>query len=1450
MTVNEPPASRQAPGGAGGLDRRLLASPHASSQSSLTSPSHTATTDAVVPIQPSVLHAAGTRSLLPCPQARLLQSWWQWPSYFTLSWMTPLVLLAVNRPLRFADLWDCYPSEHADDAWAAFEPHWAREQQLYRSKQIPRPRLLRALTGMVGWFFLFATLSYAWVPVDQLLGPQFLNQLVSYSTRAASDPSTPAWDGYKWAVMMTLSSLGTAVSNSLGYHLTQRVFLRVRSVLMLLIYRKTLRLSSKHRSDGGVQNLFTSDTQKILELGQQFQGVWTSPIIIAVAIYELYDQVRWSAFLGLACLLLFFPVAAVLIGMQIIAQEKCAAETDKRIGLINEMVIGVRVLKYLAWERSFLRVVDAQREKEVAHLRSFVYLTSLTFSTLLLVPLVMAIVIFVSYAGRGEDMSPSVVFVTLSLINVIRWPFTMLPMSLGALGQGLVAINRIEEFLMTEEIDTTDRLELDHVGLQMTGAQFAWPKPAKDDKDKKSKDGEEGTVQEEAAKEQKDSMSASTQSAAVEGAVAVTIAQDRLAAGAAASTGLGGGVDGQVPLPDGVRSAGAQSADHVGSSVEENEEGSAAPVVPRLTSIDLSLRAGELLMVLGAVGSGKSTLLYGMLNEVEKTAGTVALRGRVSYVPQSAFIVNASLRDNIVFSEQFDQSRYDAAVAAACLLPDIAVLPNGDLTEIGERGINLSGGQKQRVQLARAAYQQSDIVLLDDPLSAVDSHVARHIFTHCINGLMSDRARVLVTHSLAFVDQADNVALLRETDVKDCYTLVQGTATQLRAMSTEFQALEAAYVHGADKMGGSEAAGTNGPKPLQRAGSVKGVQESSVAATGSDTGGVQAAFMEEEEQETGVVDWAVYRSYIAAGCASLAYFIIPVTFLGAQAVQTASDFWLAQWSNELADPSSGGSLSTGGNLGVYAALIFGTSLVSILRSFCMAQFGLRASRVLHHNLAASVLRKSVSWFDRTPTGRLTNRFTKDIYSIDYMLPVMSEYAISISLQVVGTLIVIAIILPILLAITVPLVVVYLWLTRYYRMANRDLARIESISRTPISAHFTETLQGAVSIRALRVEEMYMMDNVCKTDDSTRALYYSQTVQVWLRVRLDVLGSLILCGCAVFGIAGIGSTLSPGKFGLLLTYALSITNSLNYAVMLASMAESMMNSVERVLYYSVPRDEEAWDAKDPEVEKQADSSDWPQNGAVEFRNVQLRYREELGPVLKGLSVSIRPGERIGIVGRTGSGKSSMLVALFRMVEPCAGQVLIDGVDVSALSLTTLRSRLSIIPQDATLFAGTLRYNCDPFDVYSDDDVWRALGYVQLAEVVRRMPQQLHTSVIEAGSNLSVGQRQLLCLARALLRRARICCLDEASASVDVETDALIQQVIREQFVGCTIITIAHRLNTVLDYSRIVVLQDGQVVECGTPDELRNMPGGVFAEMVRSSSATYDKDASINETVRRQ
>ena len=727
----------------------------------------------------------------------------------------------------------------------------------------------------------------------------------------------------------------------------------------------------------------------------------SAPIIIAVGVYELYEQVGYAAIIGLVVMIIFLPVAGLMTKAQIKYQKNAALKTDRRVTTVNEFIQGIRVVKYYGWERPMLGVLDKAREEELAWLKKYVVLKSITFGILMLVPLVVSIVVFGTYVGNGGNMTPSVVFTAIALINVIRsvpkaqhtaqaaqstrtsrcspvshallspvcrasvcvrMPFTFIPLALMNLTQSLVAFSRIEAFLALPEIED-HREELDHTGLVMEGVQLTWSdeeervdhtldKP-KDGAVKKNPAAAAGEDEEHAERDQQ--------------ALEQTVATEVMASAGASGT--------QAPSDEVVQTLAEKDqttvqADNVlpAPGKKEVEEKRKGPQPPRLTNVNLKVGKGELVLVIGPVGSGKSTLLCGLLGEVEQTAGRTAIGGKLSYVPQTAFIINATLRQNVVFGQQFDGRRYAACLKACALDSDIALLPNGDLTEIGERGINISGGQKQRISIARAAYSMdSDIVLLDDPLSAVDAHVSAHIFEHCINGLMRGRTRILVTHSMAYVDEADQIFLVQPTAVKDSFTVKKGTAKELRANDEMFQSLLTTYNRGKDAVEGDGTAVK--AKKKEKSTAVDAVTKVGPTAAEKTEKGT---LTESEERETGDISWRVYQRYFTSGGTLPFYLMAPLFFCATQAIQTSGDFWLARWSNNL----SGSSIPTGEWIGVYGALIFGSTMAMIGRTTTMSLFGVRSSRVLHHDLARSILSKSISWFDRTPAGRIINRFTK------------------------------------------------------------------------------------------------------------------------------------------------------------------------------------------------------------------------------------------------------------------------------------------------------------------------------------------------------------------------------------------------------------------------------------------------------------------------------------------
>uniref|UniRef100_A0A8C2Z5V6 ATP-binding cassette, sub-family C (CFTR/MRP), member 2 n=1 Tax=Cyclopterus lumpus TaxID=8103 RepID=A0A8C2Z5V6_CYCLU len=809
---------------------------------------------------------------------------------------------------------------------------------------------------------------------------------------------------------------------------------------------------------------------------------------------------------------------------------------------------------------------------------------------------------------------------------------------------------------------------------------------------------------------------------------------------------------------------------------------------PLLKNVSLDIKPGRLVAVVGAVGSGKSSLMSALLGEMYSTKGFINIQGSLAFVPQQAWIQNATLRDNILFGSSHEERRLQGVIQACALGPDLELLPGSDLTEIGEKGINLSGGQKQRVSLARAAYSQADIYLLDDPLSAVDSHVGKHLFDEVIgpNGLLKDKTRILVTHGVSFLPYVDEIIVLVDGVVSEV-----GSYNSLRASRGAFSEFLDTYAKEQSNQTHSEE-DTLPDSPLEDTVSVTLKREDSIRRSqrngrldvrlrkksslkkSDNVSDIKKGqrLIENETMETGKVKFSVYLQYLRAMgwgytvMVFLVYFTQNVAFIG-------QNLWL--------------------NILITVFLLL---------------------------LLNNILRVPMIFFDTTPIGRVVNRFAKDIFTVDEAIPQSFRSWLLCLLGVVGTLFVICLATPFFTIIIIPLAVVYYFVQRFYVATSRQLRRLDSVSRSPIYSHFSETVSGLSVIRAYGHQDRFLKHNETTTDENLKSLYPWIVSNRWLAIRLEFLGNLVVFFAALFAVIS-RKTLDSGLVGLSISYALNVTQTLNWLVRMTSELETNIVAVERVSEYAELENEAKWvtDTRPPEK--------WPEKGRLQFDNYKVRYRPGLDLVLHGITCDIDSTEKIGIVGRTGAGKSSLTNCLFRIIEASEGRILIDNVDISTIGLHDLRSRLTIIPQDPVLFSGTLRMNLDPFDKFSDEDIWRVLELSHLKDYVAGLQEGLQHEVAEGGENLSVGQRQLLCLARALLRKSRILILDEATAAVDLETDDLIQNTIREEFSHCTVLTIAHRLHSIMDSSRVMVLDAGKIVEFDSPSNLLQQQGHFYA-----------------------
>ncbi|XP_071665798.1 multidrug resistance-associated protein 1-like isoform X4 [Patagioenas fasciata] len=792
--------------------------------------------------------------------------------------------------------------------------------------------------------------------------------------------------------------------------------------------------------------------------------------------------------------------------------------------------------------------------------------------------------------------------------------------------------------------------------------------------------------------------------------------------------------------------------------------------LPVLKNLSVSIPEGSLVTIVGQVGSGKSSFLSAVLGEMEKLEGTVQRRGSVAYVSQQAWIQNDTLQENILFGANLNRPYYELVLESCALLPDLEQLPNGDQTEIGERGVNISGGQKQRVSLARALYSNADLYLLDDPLSAVDVHVGKHLFEKIIgpSGLLKSKTRILVTHNLTVLPHADLIIIMEEGRISQ-----MGTYQELISKRANFVDLTRDFSseHTSEETTPMKASPSKEEDQLGR--SLQPREPLKHKNSSSDQWKILTN--NKEKVATGGMKMSVVLKYLQAFKWRWMWLTI-AAYLGQNALAIGQNLWLSIWTAETAEVSDFTEWKQSQNykLCIYGLLGFTQGLLVCCGAYVLTRGSLSASRALHRQLLDNVLHLPLQHFETNPVGQIINRFTKDLFIVDLRFHYYLRTWLNCTLEVIGTILVITSASPLFIVVVIPLGYLCLAVQRYYIASSRQIRRLARASHSPVISHFGETLAGRSTIRAFGHQERFIRKNHDVVYENLIYFYNSVISNSWLSVRLEFLGNLMMFFAALFVVLA-GNTVSSSTVGLSILYALNIIQSLNFWVRKACEIETNAVSIERV---------------------------------CEYANLD---------------------KEVGIVGRTGAGKSTLTNCLFRVLEGTEGKIVIDGIDISTIGLHDLRGNLSIIPQDPVLFSGTLQSNLDPLGKHSDLELWEALELCDLKDFVQSLPEKLLHEVAEGGENLSVGQRQLLCLARVLLRKTKILVLDEATASVDMETDNLVQSTIKREFYNCTILTIAHRLHTVMDSDRVLVLDAGRILEYDTPRNLLQR-NGAFSEMV--------------------
>ncbi|XP_077980908.1 ATP-binding cassette sub-family C member 8-like [Glandiceps talaboti] len=1332
--------------------------------------------------------------------------------YWSLNW---LFWVGYKRPLEITDLGNLPDEFEAKYQHRVFQEAYNEEKK--RADKLKKtPSLWRTYFNAYGRDvgisagFTCLSATFGFIPPVAVGGvvsyatKWYYNKLEEHDTRFVTAVEFFS-NGFVLIGVMFIAASLKGFTLGFGGNIAVMKSVQVRSAIQTFTYEKALRLSSWNLSSGTMTVGQITNHMSVDAVAIQWICIYTIfitavPYQLVVILALLYFELGFAALIGSAIFLIVAPLQYFVVDYMSNIQNEILKISDQRLMKSNELLQGMKLLKLYGWEEMFCSAIEAIRSKEIRQMMKAGVLMIITTFLAQATPIIVTFVSFAIYSrvNPSTPLTPDLAFASLALFNQLVWPMAMLPNMIGYLVAAIASTRRLQSFFAATELENKD----DGRPPRSSATGDISSENSSDGPDtKRNQENSDDVFEVDRTHE--------TQRLIVDandidyGSMESSLSADKHPA---------------VHVPD--------LADNVTIQIDNgNFTWEPDSKTCTLSNINVEIDAGKLTMIVGLVGSGKSSLLSAILGEMTTVSGTVRFnRGTISYVPQKAWLQNATFKDNILFGNEFRRSRYQTVLEVCALGPDIEILPAGDQTEIGEKGINLSGGQKQRVSVARALYSHTNIVLMDDPLSALDVHVTSHLMEKGIMNflLKENRTVVLVTHQIQYLSYADKVIFIEDGQIVD-----QGNLNDIEKHDPElFSNIQRRIQLISESENESDSEFDISVdverKLLQRRVSMKEVEEINLE---NAPGG---SLIEEEERERGSVSWRVYLAYARAIKLPWVVFIL-IMFVVQGTIHILNNFWLSEWSESGANITGKTQEELNDELDCflngYAGLSFSYVGVALIATSCQIIFSLLAAKRIHIELLRNIIHAPMRFFDTTPIGRILNRFANDTQYIDQKLWLTLNLVLITAVQCTSAIIVNVVVTPIFIAVVLPLLIGYFTIMKFYITTSRELKRLDSTTISPVFAHFSETLGGLSTIRAYRDEHRFRKRLLQRLDSNNIAQLFLHPSNRWMGTRLEFVGASILL------ISGLSSLLTcvlgnlePSWVGLAITYALSISGFLTALVRAMSDLEMQMNAVERVEHYTNIDNEEYRGVYRP-------PKHWPEEGDIKIEKLSARYGAFLDPVLQNVSINLKRRQKIGICGRTGSGKSSLTLALFRMIDTYQGNIYIDNIKTTDVPLLTLRSRLAIIPQDPVLFSGTIRFNLDPAGTRSDTELWDALEIAQLKTTVEYLDDKLDSLISDEGDNFSVGQRQLFCLARAFLKKTQILVMDEATASVDMKTDTILKNVIRTAFADRTVLTIAHRISTIVDSDMVLVLSDGQVMEYDSPQTLLRDENSLFSALVR-------------------